>query len=175
MNDYGNGDTAAEERRVARFTQAIERMHHDPAEAARIDLIIEETEGLVVDEENQQIIVHVHNAGEGSVTNIQSGDSRPTGPMKPETLIAHQHTEPGRFADSWPSLLMVPIVIAAVLLSSRFESWSVVGAALPAMALLLMEVARRPFGKKTRVSGSVRIRRFASDKIQASDRELNRR
>ncbi|MGW9185983.1 hypothetical protein [Streptomyces rubiginosohelvolus] len=166
MNDYRNEDATPEEQRVARFMQAIERMHHDPAEAARIDLLIAEAEELAVDDDNQQIVVHVHNDGEGNFTNITSGDSTPI-PLSVEFTNGSQHQEPGRLAGFWPSMVMVPIVIAAVLLSSRFESWSVVGAALPAMALLLMEVAGRPSRKKTRGGGPAKIR--------SSDRELNRR
>ncbi|WP_326615139.1 hypothetical protein OG949_40350 (plasmid) [Streptomyces scopuliridis] len=153
MNDE---NATAEEQRVARFVQAIERMHHDPAEAARIDLIIDEVDGPVMDEENQQIVVHVHNEGGGNITNISSGDTRPTERTRPKIATAPQHEERSRLAVPWLSVITVTLVAAAVLLSSMSESLSVIAAALPAMALLWLDVVRRPFRKRIRGEESVK-------------------
>ncbi|MFJ9893604.1 hypothetical protein ACIQPR_09745 [Streptomyces sp. NPDC091280] len=55
----------SEEERVASFMQALQRMHDDPAEVARIELMIEEAEAGLADEvgEDQPLVVHIHNEG----------------------------------------------------------------------------------------------------------------
>ncbi|MFI6644582.1 hypothetical protein [Streptomyces sp. NPDC050504] len=84
----------SEDERVASFMQALQRMHDDPAEAARIDLIVEEADaGLDAHEhgDGQPLVVHIHSEGRLNISALR----QPVEPQ-PTTVEAEAPPEPRR-------------------------------------------------------------------------------
>ncbi|MFJ2407459.1 hypothetical protein ACIOUE_39925 [Streptomyces xanthochromogenes] len=160
MKEYQNESTAAGEQRVLRFMQAIERMHNDPAEAARIDLIIDDVDGLVTHEDHQQAILGVRSEGNLNVTNVSSMGASPARPQT-ETATVKKLL---RVTVPWPALL----AFAVLLIAGFRDSWSTAMAVAPTITLLMMQVGGKPLRRWTRTSsGSVTI--------QSSGQEIKRR
>ncbi|MFE3687796.1 hypothetical protein ACFXPM_31840 [Streptomyces sp. NPDC059095] len=165
MREYPNESAAAEEQRVLRFMQAIERMHNDPAEAARIDLIIDDVDGLVTDEGGQQAVVDVHSEGNLNVPNVSLVGVSPARP-KPEKTETATVNKLLHVTVSRSALLGLGAVV--VLLIAGFGSWPTAAAVAPMITLLMMELGGTSFCRWTGTGSS-------SVTSQSSGQEVNRR
>ncbi|MGX1886797.1 hypothetical protein [Streptomyces sp. NPDC055287] len=120
-------DTIWEDERVSKFAEALNRMHDDPAEAARIDSIIDDFEEdpghavpghAVGDDPAQSVVVHIHNDGENSSTHFSMGTT--PDPAVPAAEPEAEASKP-RPTHTWdlrlsalPLVLMAAVAMVAI-------------------------------------------------------------
>ncbi|MFJ4623027.1 hypothetical protein [Streptomyces sp. NPDC088812] len=121
----------SEDERVASFMQALQRMHEDPAEAARIELIIEEAEASPDAREvgdGQPLVFHIHNEGRLNFTAPQQV-VEPKSAEPGVSVPSERRTEPKRSfltaastAASFPLVLMAFVVVFSMQ-DGRSSGW----------------------------------------------------
>ncbi|WP_157876762.1 hypothetical protein [Streptomyces graminilatus] len=135
-------ENRSEEARVDSFMQALQRMHNDPAEAARIDAIIEDAENL--DEEanshDRPLVVHIHNEGGHNIVDLSPSPQpqileEPDPNKAPrETKLRRSHALGWRLPAALPALTLMTTVVITSMGRASSVTWTILASLFMAIA-----------------------------------------
>ncbi|MEU6588841.1 hypothetical protein ABZ923_06350 [Streptomyces sp. NPDC046881] len=174
----------SEEARVDSFMQALQRMHDDPAEAARIDAIIEDAENLDEDmsSHDRPLVVHIHNEGGHNVVDL-SPSPQPHTIEEPDPNRAPRKTKPRRsHAFSWhlpaalPALTLMTAVVITSMGRASSVTWTILASSFMGIAgasiWLTETIESKTQGKLARLTRAIAEPEFPAQS-EADSTELN--
>ncbi|MFH9069045.1 hypothetical protein [Streptomyces alboflavus] len=179
-NIHTQENNSPEEERVTAFMQALQRMHEDPAEAARIDKIIEDAEHLTDETVRQDLplAVHIHNQGGSYVVNLSPSFRRILDEPDPRKSIRQRIKLRRPNNRTLWQLGLIPTIVALSAILATFMSghesqrlWAVVTSAVSVIALIQVWAMERFNAQTRRPKTEWRVEISHSKEVEA--REFN--